>query len=181
MRNLVLAILTAALSAGCSLWRSPQPPIPLVPAVDLPRFMGDWYVIGFIPISLERNAHNGIEHYDLRPDGSIATTYRFRDGSFEAPLTVYHPSAVVEPNSGNALWGMQFVWPLRSEYRIVHLEPDYSVTIVGRTARDYVWLMARTPTMSDADYNRYRDQIAAMGYDMSGFVRQPQRWPETAR
>lgn len=176
--SLVSSVFTAMLAAGCSLVQPARPPIPLVTAVDLPRFMGDWYVIGFIPIFVERDAHNGIEHYDLRPDGSIATTYRFRDGSFDAPVEVHHPVGFVEPGTSNALWGMQFVWPFTSEYRIVHLEPDYSVTIVGRNARDYVWLMARTPEMSAADLARYRDLIAAMGYDLSRFKLQPQRWPE---
>jgi apolipoprotein D and lipocalin family protein len=37
---------------------------------------------------------------------------------------------------------------------VAHLEPDYSVTIIARSARDYVWLLARKPDMSDADYAR---------------------------
>ena len=37
------------------------------PQVDLPRFMGDWYVIASIPTRFERNIYNAIERYDLRP------------------------------------------------------------------------------------------------------------------
>jgi apolipoprotein D and lipocalin family protein len=73
---------------------------------------------------------------------------------------------------------MQFVWPFKGEYRIAHLEPDYSVTIIARSARDYVWLLARKPDMSDADYARYRALIEKMGYDMAELRRVPQRWPE---
>lgn len=153
-------------------------PIALVPQVDLPRFMGDWYVIGFVPIFPERNAHNPVESYVLNADGTIATTYRYRDGAFDAKLTKNTPKGFVEPDTNNALWGMQFLWPFKGEYRIVHVEPDYSVTIVARNKRDYVWLLSRRPDMDDATYARYRGLIAAMGYDMAAFKRVPQKWPE---
>ena len=155
-------------------------PIPLVPEVDLPRFMGTWYEIGFTPIFLVRDAHNGVEHYQLNDDGTIATTYRYRDGAFDGKLRTNTPKGFVEPGTGNALWGMQFVWPFKGEYRIVHLEPDYSVTIIARNKRDYVWLMAREPEMSDADFARYRQMIGDMGYDLADFKRHPQQWPEAS-
>lgn len=173
-----VASLAAILLAGCALLGPSRPPIALVPQVDLPRYMGDWYVIGFIPIFLERSAHNGIESYALNPDGTIATTYRYRKGSFDAPVKTDRPKGFVVPDTNNALWGMQFLWPFRGEFRIAHLEPDYSVTIIARSARDYVWLLARTPDMSDADFERYRSVVANMGYEADKFVRQPQRWPE---
>lgn len=177
---LPLLLLLAAFLGGCAMVGKTRPEIPLVPSVDLPRFMGDWYVIGFIPIFPERHAHDGIESYALQADGTIATTYRYRDGSFEAPLTVNRPKGFVVEGSGNALWGMQFLWPFKGEFRIAHLEPDYSVTIIARNARDYVWLLARSPEMSDDTFERYRARIARMGYDAAEFRRQPQRWPEAA-
>ncbi|MGQ0697790.1 MAG: lipocalin family protein [Panacagrimonas sp.] len=153
-------------------------PIPLVPSVDLPRFMGDWYVIGVIPIFIDRKAQNGVESYALNPDGTIATTYRYRNGSFDAPLKTTRPKGFVVPGTNNALWGMQFVWPFKGEYRIAHLEPEYSVSIVARNARDYVWLLSRKPDMSDAEFERYRVIIGSMGYDPAEFRRHLQRWPE---
>lgn len=177
MKSTLLLVLTVVI-AGCAMVGTAREPIPLVPGVELPRFMGDWYVIGFIPIFPERNAHNPVESYRLDADGSIATTYRYRDGSFDEKLTHNTPRGFVVPDTNNALWGMQFLWPFKGEYRIAYLEPDYSVTIVARNKRDYVWLMSRRPEMDDDSYSRYRGIIAAMGYDMSEFKRAPQQWPE---
>lgn len=153
-------------------------PVPLAASVDLPRFMGDWYVIAHIPPDADRDAHNAVEHYDL-VEGGVQTTYRRRPGGFDAPEKIERPFGYVREGSNNALWGMRFWWwfPIRLEYRISHLEPDYSVTIIARSRRDYVWLMSRTPQMSDADYERYRALIASWGYDTSKLVRIPQRWP----
>ncbi|MFN7137610.1 MAG: lipocalin family protein, partial [Thermomonas sp.] len=79
-----------------------------------------------------------------------------------------------KPGTNGAEWGMQFIWPIKAEYVIVYLDADYQQTIVGRSKRDYVWLMSRTPKMSDADYNKATARIAALGYDLSKLRRVPQ-------
>lgn len=151
-----------------------HPPLPRPDAVDLQRFMGDWHVIGSIPLFPERNAYGGIESYELK-DGKILTTFRFRDGGFDQPVKTYRPVATVVPGTDNTQWKMQFIWPFKADYRIAYLSPDYQVTIIARKARDYVWLMARQPQMGDEVYAAMLARIAAMGYDMEDFRRQPQR------
>lgn len=174
----LLLLVTIPLPIAVARAAAEPPPVPLAASVDLPRFMGDWYVIAHIPPAADRDAHNAVEHYAL-VDGRVETTYRRRPGSFDAPEKIETPTGYVKEGSGNALWGMQFWWwfPIKLEYRISHIEPDYSVTIIGRSRRDYVWLMSRHPDMSDADYERYRALIASWGYDTSKLVRIPQRWP----
>jgi apolipoprotein D and lipocalin family protein len=151
-------------------------PMPTVAVVDLPRFMGPWYVIANIPTSLERGAHNAIETYALAANGTINTTFTFRDGSFDGKQKTYEPRAFVLDKQSNALWGMRFVWPIKADYRIIYLSEDYEQTIIGRQKRDYVWLMARQPQISDADYQRLLQFIAAQGYDVTRVQKVPQRW-----
>jgi apolipoprotein D and lipocalin family protein len=71
---------------------------------------------------------------------------------------------------------MQFIWPFKADYRILYVDEVYEQTIIGRIQRDYVWLMARTPQVSAADYQRFLQFIAAEGYDISKVLRVPQRW-----
>ena len=149
-------------------------PIPPVANVDLPRFMGDWYVIAHIPTFLEKNAYDAVESYALRDDGKIQTTYRQRKGGFDAPIDVMRPVGTVRPGTNNAVWGMQFVWPIKAEYVIVHVDADYTQTIIGRSARDYVWIMARTPRIPEADYAAHVERLKALGYDIAKLRRVPQ-------
>ncbi|HSC06828.1 MAG TPA: lipocalin family protein, partial [Steroidobacteraceae bacterium] len=72
--------------------------------------------------------------------------------------------------------GMQFVWPVKADYRIVYLTPDYTQTVIGRNRRDYVWIMARTPQIEADDYQRIVQFIGAQGYDVSRIRTVPQRW-----
>ncbi len=143
------------------------PAIPPVERVDLPRFMGDWYVIAHIPSFPEREAFDAIESYRLDDDGRIRTTFRFRKGSFDAPLRTMEPIGTVVPGTNNAIWQMQFLWPIQAEYVIVDLDPEYSRTIVGRSKRDYVWLMARSPRLPDAQLQESIARIQALGYDVT--------------
>ncbi len=150
-------------------------PMPTVESVELDKFMGDWYVIGNIPTFIERDAYNAVENYAIDEDGNIPTTFSFNKGSFDGPLKTYKPKGFIKDKTSNALWGMQFIWPVKADYRIVYLSDDYQQTIIGRKARDYVWLMARTPTLSDADYNAMVQKTKSLGYDVSKIRKVPQQ------
>ncbi|WP_233237350.1 lipocalin family protein [Bordetella sp. LUAb4] len=147
--------------------------MPPVAHVDLPRFMGDWYVIAHIPSWPERDAYDAVESYALRDDGRIQTTFRYRDGSFDEPIKTMTPIGTVRPDTGNAVWGMQFIWPIQAEYVIAYLDDDYRTTIVGRSKRDYVWIMARSPRLDDAEYAGLVERVAALGYDTGKLRRVP--------
>ncbi len=163
--------MSMAILTGCA----SSPPIRTVDYVDLERFMGDWYVIANIPTFIEEGAHNAKESYELDEDGTVATTFTFKADNFDGELKRYTPRGFIRDES-NAVWGMQFIWPFKAEYRIVYLKDDYSQTIIGRSKRDYVWIMARTPSIEEADYTAMTALLAAEGYDISRIEKVPQRW-----
>ncbi len=164
--------------AGCASAR--RPPIETVPHVDLQRFMGDWYVIANIPTFVETGAYNAVESYRLDTDGTIATTFTFRVGGFDGEPKQYTPRGFVLDTQSNAVWGMQFIWPIKGDYRIVYLDGDYSQTVIGREKRDYVWIMSRTPTIPEPDYQSILQMLAVQGYDTTKIQKVPQRWPDEA-
>lgn len=176
MKNLLNTTLISlcALLGGCA--SNNLPPVDTVPQVDLPRFMGDWYVIACIPTAIETQAYNAIESYRLDEDGTIDTTFTFRKGGFDGPNKEYKPRGFVAENSGNALWGMQFIWPIKADFRIAWLAPDYSSTVIARNARDYVWIMARTPSISDEHYSELTTFVESLGYDLKKLRKVPQQW-----
>jgi len=141
--------------------------IQTVPHVDLPKFMGDWYVIAAIPTAIETESYNAIENYSLKDDGTIAATFTFNKGSLNGPKKRYEPHGFVVKNSGNATWGMQFIWPIKAEYLIAYLDENYTQTVIARNARDYVWIMARSPKISEDDYKKLTTLVKSLGYDTS--------------
>ena len=150
-------------------------PLPAVPLVDLPRFMGYWYVIANIPTFIETDAHNAIESYKRDADGTIAVTFSLRDGPFDGKPKQYKPRGFVSDTTSNAVWDMQFIWPIKTDYRITYLTPDYSQTIISREQLDYVWIMARTPGIPDADNQRLASLVRDQGYDVARLQKVPQQ------
>ena len=169
-----LLALAASMLVGCA--NTPHPPLALASQVDLERFMGDWYVIANIPTFIEKGAHNAVETYRLAADGTIETTFRYRADAFDGEDKQYTARGFVREGTANAVWGMQFIWPFKADYRIAWLAPDYSQAVIGREQRDYVWIMARTPRIPEADYRRILEFLLRQGYDVTRIQKVPQRW-----
>lgn len=173
----MVAGLGVLLGTGCS---STLAPIRTAGHVDLSRFMGDWYVIAHIPAFLEANAFNAVESYRLSDDGSIATTFSFNAGGFDGKRKTFTPTGFVRDHESNAVWGMRFIWPIKAEYRVVYVDDDYQWTIIGRSKRDYVWIMARSPQIPSEKMQHLVNIIAEQGYDISKLRQVPQSWPQGA-
>ncbi len=173
LNRITVLLLISLLLAGCQ--SLPERPLPTVDKVELSRFMGDWYVIAAIPTFLERNAYNAVESYRLLDNDTVETTFSFRDGGFNGKPKRYHPTGYIEDRESNAVWGVQFIWPFKADYRVMYLAADYSVTIIGRLRRDYVWIMARSPSLPGDEYERLVGLVAAAGYDISKLRKVPQR------
>lgn len=172
MKLRVLLFAAVAVLAGCAV--SPEKvTVPAVKQVELARFMGPWYVIANIPTFIETEAYNAVESYELNPDGTIHTTFTFNKGALDGPPKQYEPKGFVVPGTGNAIWGMRFVWPIKAEYVISHVDASYSETIIARSSRDYVWIMARTPSISAERYQSLVEKVGALGYDVGKLRKVP--------
>ena len=171
-RNFLLAC--GLMLAGSSAQADDLPAITPVPNVDLPRFMGDWYVIATIPSWFEKDAWNPMETYRLEPDGRIDTLYRYRKGGFDGARKEIASTGFVTPGTGNAVWGVQLLWPMKAQYLITYVNDDYTQTIIARDKRDYVWVMARTPTIPQADYDALVERVRDLRYPMDRLRKVPQ-------
>ena len=163
-----------SLIIGCA---SNDAPLPTAENVNIDRFMGRWYVHGFTPIIVDKDAHNAIEHYRLDADKKIQTTYQFRAGGFDAEIKTLTPVGWVDEGvDSNAEWRMQFIWPFTADYIILHVDADYSETIIVHPSRKYAWIMLRSNTVRDADYDRLLSKLKAVGYETELIQKLPHDW-----
>jgi len=171
--QLIPAALLITLLAACSVM--PSQSFPREDHVDLDRYMGKWYVIAHIPPGPVDHAYNSIERYEQVAPGKIHTVYTYRDGGFDKELETMEPTGFVIDGTDNAIWGMQFFWPLKMQYVITHVDDDYDTTVVAREKRDYVWIMARAPQIDDAEYQALVQRVDALGYDTDKLRKVPQQ------
>src|SRR5699024_8926567 len=97
------------------------------------------------------------------------------EGSFDGERHRMKPTGFVIEGTGNAVWGMQFFWPINMQYVITYVGGDYATAIVARSDRDYAWILARTPKIPAATYDGLVNRVAELGYDISRLRKVPQQ------
>jgi apolipoprotein D and lipocalin family protein len=165
--------LMLVLTSGCSSMKEPLRP---VAHVDLPRYMGDWYVIANIPYFAEKGCVDSIESYALRPDGDIDNWFTCRKKSFDAPMKRKATArAVVDDKVSNAQWRVKFFKVVSVKYLVLDLDPKYQWAVVGHPSRDYGWILSRSKTLDEGTYQKIMSRLSAQSYDTSRFQKVPQQ------
>lgn len=76
--------------------------------------------------------------------------------------------------SGNAKLRVNFGVPFATgDYWILALDQDYQWSLVGHPSRKYLWILSRSPTMSDALYAKIVARAVELGYDPAKIERTP--------
>jgi apolipoprotein D and lipocalin family protein len=169
------AIFFAAILAMSGCTSMQQQPMQTVSRVDLPRYMGDWYVIANIPYFAEKGCIDSIESYALRPDGRIDNWFTCRKDSFDAPMKRKATAlATVKDPTTNATWSVRFFKIITVKYLILDLDPHYQWVAVGHPSRKYGWIMSRSKTLPDQTYQKILEDLQTQGYDPTKFHKVPQ-------
>ena len=150
------------------------PPPKTVPFVDLDRYLGRWYVIANIPYFLENGKVASYDTYSRRADGMLGNVFTFRKKDFTSPEESWNGTAQVVNAQTNAEWKVSFIWPLKTTYLVIELDPDYRWAVVATPGHDLLWVLARERSLSDETYAGILARIAAQGYDPSRVKRVPQ-------
>ncbi len=165
-----------ALLPACST-APPKPLLKTVEHIDLPRFMGDWYVFAHIPYSLEAGKVGTFDRYALRPDGRIQNSFLFRRGTLDAPLEEWKGVAWVHDKKSNAEWRVQFIWPFRVPFLVIDLDPNYQWAVIGYPSRKLAWVLTRKTMLNEATYRGILKRLQAQGYDPGLLKKVPQLHP----
>jgi len=148
----------------------------MVDYVDIPRYMGDWYVIAVIPNFIEKNAVNSIESYSLNEDGTIAVRYTYLKGSPQCKAKLMRPKGKIYNTTTNSEWRMRVFWPVWAKFMIIYLSEDYRYTVIGVPNRKMLWIMSRTPQMTEADYSAVIKKLKKQDYNIDKIKKIPQIW-----
>jgi apolipoprotein D and lipocalin family protein len=173
-------LIAMLLTAGCASTTTERlhlPGLRTVAHVDLGRYLGTWYEIASFPQSFQRGCTGTTATYTLREDGDIEVVNRCRLGSLDGKEKVALGRARLIDRTTNAKLKVSFFRPFWGPYWIIDLAPDYSYAVVGHPGRDYLWILSRTPTLSEATYQMIVTRLQGQGYETSRLVRTVQGPP----
>jgi len=172
LRTATLA--TALGLAGCSTTTTERlklPPLKVVAQVDLQRYAGTWYEIANFPQSFQEGCHATTATYALRDDGEVDVINRCRKGSVDGPEDSAEGRARVVDTRSNAKLEVSFFRPFWGAYWIIDLDEAYQYAVVGHPGRDYLWILARKPTLAPPLYDGIIERLRAQGYQTERLVR----------
>ena len=151
-----------------------EKPLRVVPHVDFARYAGKWYEIARLPNRFENSCEGEVTaDYNLRPDGTISVlnSCRRADGTLSHANGVARIADKSKPNSmlkvRFAPAFLSFIPQVWGDYEIIALAPDYSYALVGDAERKYLWILSRTPELSDSAYNELVEEAKSQGFDVS--------------
>lgn len=162
MSKYLLTLLTIIMSVT-----SNAQPIETVPNVDVNKYAGKWYEIASFPMSFQKGCHCTTAEYTMTNKGYLIVENRCNRGSINGKQSYIKGKAFVEKNTGNAKLKVQFFFPFRAKYWIIDLADDYSYAVVSHPSKKYLWILSRTPKMSDAVYQGIITRLKEKGFDLA--------------
>ncbi|MBQ0025361.1 MAG: lipocalin family protein [Bacteroidales bacterium] len=138
-----------------------------VAKLDLNRYLGSWYEIARYDHSFERGMTNTTAMYSIRPDGKIKVLNSgWQNGEYKESVgKAFRPDENVP-----ALLRVSFFGPFYSDYRVLMLSSDYQVALVGSKNAKYLWILSRTPQLSDSVCMQVIDEARRRGYDTEKLI-----------
>lgn len=147
----------------------------VVTEVDIPRFMGDWFVIASIPTPFEKGVYNGLESYKWNEEAKrVDISFTYRKGGFNGKKGEITQKGWILDDNTKSHWVVQPFWPLKFDYLVIDLAEDYSWTIVGVPNKSYVWIMARQSVLSPENYQLAIKRLTHLGYKVEEIQKVPQ-------
>ncbi len=176
MRNLLLlaALALAACATPLPEFGDEQPPLSAVGYLDVDRYMGPWYVVANIPYFAESGNLAPTVEYTRRSDALIDDRYTARDAFDQEPFVKDGMIEITNPIT-HSEGRITFLPPLWQDFAVLFVDQDYRYSIIGHPSREYCWLFAREPQVSDEMYDAMIAVVRANGFDVSRVLKIPQR------
>lgn len=139
-----------------------------VKSFDLSRYLGTWYEIARFDHSFERGMENVTAQYSLKDDGTVKV---LNSGLKKGKPKVAEGKARQQDPKGNpAHLEVSFFLFFYSAYNILMLDDLYQVALVGSSSPDYLWILSRTPEISDIVKKALLDEALRRGYDITKLI-----------
>ncbi len=173
-----LLILAGLMLSACTV---PQPDATTprtVASVDLARYAGTWHEVARFPQRFQDSAKLRCEEvsatYTPRADGRLDVLNACVNALAEGrPRREAKGVAYAVEGSNNARLRVIFFWPFHGDYWVIGLEPGYRWAVVGSPDRDSLWVLSRTPTLPEAEFQAALAVARREGFDLGRLQRTP--------
>ncbi|GLS82898.1 lipocalin family protein [Paraferrimonas haliotis] len=172
MRAVTVLLMSILLSACVGLPDKVSP----VSNFELPRYLGTWYEVARLDHSFERGMNQVTANYSMRDDGGVKVLNRGFKTNEQQWQEAEGKAYFVEGTDSGYL-KVSFFGPFYGSYVVFELDKqDYQYAFVAGPNHDYLWLLARTPQVSEQLKQRFLNEAKQRGFNTEEiiFVEHPQ-------
>ena len=163
MKTRIMIVALVAVVAGCV--SGPKVDNTPVAALDLNRYLGEWYEIARFDHSFERGVEKAKANYKLNEDGTIKVVNSgIKDGK---PKTAIGKGKRTDTP---ALLRVSFFGPFYADYRVMMIDEGYTYALVGSGSADYLWMLSRTRDLPDSTKSELLSEAKRRGYDTDKLI-----------
>lgn len=166
MRFLLIVFITLITASCTGLPEGVNP----VKEFDTNRYLGKWYEIARLDHSFERGLSNVSAEYSLREDGGLKVLNKgFSPKDNEWNEVEGKAYFVGDSNEGHLK--VSFFGPFYGSYVVFDLDREnYQYAFVAGYNKSYLWLLSRTPVISDDIIQHFINKSAELGFDTDGLI-----------
>ncbi len=175
MRLNLMVVLLLFISACTTVPEGIKP----VQSFEVEAYLGKWYEIARLDHGFERGLSQVTAEYSLRDDGGIRVINRGYSAADDKWEQAEGKAYFVE-DKNTAHLKVSFFGPFYGSYIVFELDPQYQYAFISGPSRDYLWLLARQPQVSDKLKSEFIAAAKAKGFavDELIFVEQPEEATE---
>jgi len=140
-----------------------------VQGFELNKYLGKWYEVARLDHSFERGLSHVSASYSLKDDGGVKVINRGYDEE-EKTWDEAEGKAYFVREADEGYLKVSFFGPFYGAYIIFELDEDYQYSFVSGPNKDYLWLLSRTPTISDGLKARFLQKVKGLGYDTHALI-----------
>ncbi|MGI1679243.1 MAG: lipocalin family protein [Cellvibrionaceae bacterium] len=165
-KTLSLSIFMSMILTGCLGFPDGVEP---VKSFEINRYLGQWYEIARLDHSFEQGLSNVSAGYELREDGGVKVTNRGFSIEEQKWTEATGKAFFVEDDDMGYL-KVSFFGPFYGSYAIFELGASYEYAFVAGNTTKYLWLLSRTPTVSEELIENFITQSKQLGFDTSELI-----------
>ena len=166
-RKICLLPMLALLLGGCvGIPKGVKP----VKGFELDRYLGTWYEIARLDHSFERHLQNVTAQYSMRDDGGVKVInrgYSTKKGEWKEA----EGKAFFVGDQDEAYLKVSFFGPFYGSYIVFELdEEDYQYAFISGPDLSYLWLLSRTPEVSDETMRLFENRAGSLGFNLDELI-----------
>jgi len=170
LKKLIFALVNGVILFSLSACTGVPDKVTPVDGFELPRYLGKWYEIARYDHSFEEGLSEVTATYSMRDDGGVKVInrgfYKEENTWDEAEGKAYF---VESPSIGHLK--VSFFGPFYASYVIMELDKEgYQYALITGPDKDYLWILARTPSISENVRSQLLEKATVAGYDVSKLI-----------